>query len=913
VATLTIKANASSANKAFERMTKMIAAAERSTARFAQISKTLASHFQTATQAVLTLNKAMGANAQATMRVAAVAKTIPAHYNASTQSVQRTTQAMARLRKETQGVAKAAAAVRTPRGGGGGRVGPPALPTAPSINPAAITTSVGSSITAGAVKAFSGIAGIAAKALSGLASIITKIFTTAFKAVFRIIKVGLTAALTVSAAAFGNALRLAVKKQPLAEGFGSLTASKGLGDQAEVLKDLRSAARGTVSDLDLMAQSNKAMLLGSADTTKQLQFLITAGRRLGKVMGRTASEGFDDLAIGIGRQSRLILDNLGLIIKIEAANESYAKAIGRTTDELTDSEKKLAFQGAAFQAIREKMAGMGEEQLLAVDRMGQLGAAFSNVSAEVGEKFLPALTEVAGRWAEFIKGFSADEIMSAVKGGFDALKGGAGSVLDFLVGKNTELRKSLTNAGGAFWEAMTNPSADAFKILSIRFDSLAFNMGSVLMEQWDVFVSHAVESGGKIFPALLEFLGPPGQPGQGDLRKREFRRDRAGIRESREEQRFVQNRISDDKIILLRRAIEANRKATELNTQAATTGRVKGGPSAGGITATGAGGSQLERQANLERELADQAAKGAAFTAKLKKAEADAAKAATKALKDQEKVIKESIRALTKETDKREKVGDALRAGLSNVSGAKVGASGTGMADLLNDIADEIRGFPKVFADLKNDVAEAGKAISDAMAATGEALQAAKEKAAQDLDKSVRSFLTGGQTATTTRGRSLQRRAQREQRRAQKAQERQFLGSASFGGGGGFQGFGAQGMERAGSLLEAGVPGLRDMMANVVNPQGTTAIIDLQKEIAAIVTEGNAKQTELEATRQEAVAAQKAAQEERLALGEKTADLEKQVLDILEKEAQDINKLKAELKALQRQLEQVRREARKTA
>lgn len=161
----------------------------------------------------------------------------------------------------------------------------------------------------------------------------------------------------------------------------------------EALEKFRAATKDTVSDLGLMQAANRAVFLGVGKTDTEIAGLMDTARRLGKVMGRDALEAFQDLSIGIGRQSRLILDNLGIIVKVEDANESYAKAVGKTADSLTDAEKRQAFYNATMAAATEKLARLGPEVRTLQEAYGQFKTMLANVAAQMARDVTPAFTD----------------------------------------------------------------------------------------------------------------------------------------------------------------------------------------------------------------------------------------------------------------------------------------------------------------------------------------------------------------------------------------------------------------------------------------------------------------------------------------------------------------------------------------
>jgi hypothetical protein len=132
-------------------------------------------------------------------------------------------------------------------------------------------------------------------------------------------------------------------------------------DSAAMLSALQTGTRGLVSNIDLMQSANKAILLGLPVTSKEMGELAKTATILGKAMGQDATSSLNDLITALGRSSPLILDNLGLTVKVGEANEAYAKKLGKTASQLTDAESKMAFYEAAMEAARKKTAEIGEQ------------------------------------------------------------------------------------------------------------------------------------------------------------------------------------------------------------------------------------------------------------------------------------------------------------------------------------------------------------------------------------------------------------------------------------------------------------------------------------------------------------------------------------------------------------------------
>lgn len=110
----------------------------------------------------------------------------------------------------------------------------------------------------------------------------------------------------------------------------------------DIVEAVSTAARGTISQWDIMRAANTAMLLGvTADADTMAKMMQSAMVR-GRAMGRTTAEAFDDIARGVGRASPLILDNLGYIFDANELYTSWAATLGKTAEQLTKAEKTAA-------------------------------------------------------------------------------------------------------------------------------------------------------------------------------------------------------------------------------------------------------------------------------------------------------------------------------------------------------------------------------------------------------------------------------------------------------------------------------------------------------------------------------------------------------------------------------------------
>lgn len=182
-----------------------------------------------------------------------------------------------------------------------------------------------------------------------------------------------------------ESLKMGAQIQTLEASFKSL--SQATGEYVPSLSELRTATKGMVSDTDLLLRANEALALGIP--TENLDKLFDSAIRLGKAMGIDATQGIQALTIGVGRQSRLVLDNLGVIVKAESAYEEYAQMLGKTAEALTENERRIAFQTVALEKISEKAAILGDNISATDVSMAQWTATIKNTTTAIGEMLQP--------------------------------------------------------------------------------------------------------------------------------------------------------------------------------------------------------------------------------------------------------------------------------------------------------------------------------------------------------------------------------------------------------------------------------------------------------------------------------------------------------------------------------------------
>ena len=184
-----------------------------------------------------------------------------------------------------------------------------------------------------------------------------------------------------------KSIELSAKMEGLQRGFDNLAKSAGF--SAQTFSKLQKATDGTVSSFDLMKQANNAMLLGIADSEEQMAEMFDVAQRLASALGQDAAFGVESLVTGLGRQSKLMLDNLGIMVDTNKAYSVYASKLGITVNQLTDQQRKQAFVNAAMKEGKALVESLGEEQLTTADSINQMKNAVDDLAIKMGKKLAP--------------------------------------------------------------------------------------------------------------------------------------------------------------------------------------------------------------------------------------------------------------------------------------------------------------------------------------------------------------------------------------------------------------------------------------------------------------------------------------------------------------------------------------------
>ena len=225
-------------------------------------------------------------------------------------------------------------------------------------------------------------------------------------------------------------------------GFDNLAKSAGFSSKA--FDNFKKATDGTIDNLTLMKKANAAMLLGITDSEDQMADMFDVAQRLGQSLGIDTVQSIDSLVTGMGRQSKLMLDNLGIMVDTNKSYKDYAEANNIAVSAMTDAERKQAFVNAAMKEANFLVEQLGAEQLNTKDKIAQMNTALLESLTAFGNLLTPLVIPFAE--ALGFVATQASELMDIVSGVNNEFSGTAST----LTGFNRLLKE---NAGDEEWLA----------------------------------------------------------------------------------------------------------------------------------------------------------------------------------------------------------------------------------------------------------------------------------------------------------------------------------------------------------------------------------------------------------------------------------------------------------------------------
>ena len=178
------------------------------------------------------------------------------------------------------------------------------------------------------------------------------------------------------------------------EAFGGVT---GMAFKT-ITEQVRAATEGQLAYQD----AAQAVAIGTAGglSRQQIVKLGEAAKNTSLALGRDLTDSFNRLTRGVTKAEPELLDELGIILRLDPALKNYASSIGKTKEELNQFEKSQAVANEVLGQADSKFGRITEIMDPAAFALGQFSAKFDDllnvIKQGVGflaEKLLPFFTE----------------------------------------------------------------------------------------------------------------------------------------------------------------------------------------------------------------------------------------------------------------------------------------------------------------------------------------------------------------------------------------------------------------------------------------------------------------------------------------------------------------------------------------
>ena len=174
-------------------------------------------------------------------------------------------------------------------------------------------------------------------------------------------------------------LKSAFNTRNLIEGQKAFSAVTGVAYRS-LTKDIKAATQGMLS----FEEAAQAAAIGTAAglTRGQLTQIGKAATDVSLALGRDLTDSFNRLTRGITKAEPELLDELGIVLRLDPAMKNYASSVGKAVADLTQFERS--------QAIANEVLGQAESKFGAIQKimdpsafaLGQFSAAFNDLMVE---------------------------------------------------------------------------------------------------------------------------------------------------------------------------------------------------------------------------------------------------------------------------------------------------------------------------------------------------------------------------------------------------------------------------------------------------------------------------------------------------------------------------------------------------
>ena len=263
----------------------------------------------------------------------------------------------------------------------------------------------------------------------------------------------ITAAITASIMALRKAwdlMEMGAKAQQIEESFKRMAESVGINSR-EMKKALMEASNETVNFSNVADKASALMAQGL--NMDQVTALMRQARVEARIFGTTTEEAFQNISSAVtGGLVTTLRRSYGLQLSLKDATEEYAKATGKSTEEVQKYHMAQALANHILERSKSHLEAVNLELMTSYEKVQMLKSKWNDFMESTGQM----LWQVLG----FLQGL-ANQLVTGV---FTILEYGAGAVKAFIQGIVNALN-GLLAFGTDFFQKLMVPLIKFYELL----------------------------------------------------------------------------------------------------------------------------------------------------------------------------------------------------------------------------------------------------------------------------------------------------------------------------------------------------------------------------------------------------------------------------------------------------------------
>ena len=203
-----------------------------------------------------------------------------------------------------------------------------------------------------------------------------------------------------------NALNRAAQSQQAIDGTRTLAAT--VGEQGDkILSKIQEITKGQLSIAEAAKTTNLALSAGF--NSEQIEKLTNVALKASVALGRNLVDSQDRLIRGVAKIEPEILDELGIIVRLDDAVKKYADSIGKAASDLTTYERSQAFANATIDQGTKKFSIIDTSVTTSAEALNKFSADLQNLS----DNLLGILAQAVVPFVSFLSGNFANTLAAA--------------------------------------------------------------------------------------------------------------------------------------------------------------------------------------------------------------------------------------------------------------------------------------------------------------------------------------------------------------------------------------------------------------------------------------------------------------------------------------------------------------------